>query len=133
MIEKKSSSVKNIQPSFAYLIEKKREKEEFTDSEVRYIVESVLNNTIPSHQLAALIMTIYFQGLSAQETAVLAEEVMLSGEVVDLTNIGKPKISLYCAIRFIAMVQSRIHNISKVCLWKWNHTVCNFCRLTFFT
>lgn len=95
MIEKKSSSVKNIQPSFAYLIEKKREKEEFTDSEVRYIVESVLNNTIPSHQLAALIMTIYFQGLSAQETAVLAEEVMLSGEVVDLTNIGKPKISLY--------------------------------------
>ena len=95
MIEKKASVSKNIQPSFAYLIEKKRESEEFSDSEVRYIVESILNEKIPSHQLAALIMAIYFQGLSAQETAVLTEEMMLSGEVVDLTDVGMPKISLY--------------------------------------
>ena len=95
MIEKKTVTSKNTQPSFAYLIEKKRECEEFSDSEMRYIVESILNGTIPSHQLAALIMAIYFQGLSAQETAVLTEEMMLSGEVVDLTDIGMPKISLY--------------------------------------
>ncbi len=95
MVEKKAAISKNIQPSFAYLIEKKRECEEFSDSEVRYIVESILNNTIPPHQLAALIMAIYFQGLSAQETAVLTEEIMLSGEVVDLTDVGMPKISLY--------------------------------------
>jgi pyrimidine-nucleoside phosphorylase len=94
-MNKKKAAAKGIQPSFAYLIEKKREGEEFTDSEVRYVVESILSNTIPSYQLSALIMAIYFQGLSAQETAVLSEEVMLSGEVVDLTNIGKPKISLY--------------------------------------
>lgn len=95
MIEKKLSSSKNIQPSFAYLIEKKRECEEFSDNEIRYIVESILKKTIPSHQLAALIMAIYFQGLSAQETAVFTEEIMLSGEVVDLTDMGMPKISLY--------------------------------------
>ena len=95
MSEKKITNAKGIQPSFTYLIEKKREREELTDGEVRYIVESILSNTIPSHQLAALIMAIYFQGLSAQETAVLSEEVMLSGEVVDLTKIGQPKISLY--------------------------------------
>lgn len=95
MSEKRGITNKSIQPSFAYLIEKKRESEEFTDAEVRYIVESILNNSIPAHQLAALIMAIYFQGLSAQETAVLTEEIMLSGEVLDLTDIGKPKISLY--------------------------------------
>ncbi len=95
MSAKKSASVKNIQPSFAYLIEKKREREEYTDNEVRYIVDSILEGSIPSHQLAALVMAIYFQGLSAQETAVLSEEMILSGEVVDLTGIGKPKIALY--------------------------------------
>ncbi len=94
MAEKKITS-KNVQPSFAYLIEKKREAEEFTDSEVRYIVESILKEKIPSHQLAALIMAIYFQGLSAQETAVMSDEMMLSGEVVDLTDMGASKISLY--------------------------------------
>ena len=95
MITKKQSLPKSIQPSFAYLIEKKRENEELTDAEVRYIVESVLDGSIPTHQLSALIMAIYFQGLSAQETAVLTEEMILSGEVIDLTDVGRPKISLY--------------------------------------
>lgn len=95
MSDKKTTTAKGIQPSFTYLIEKKREREELADNEVRYLVEAILSNTIPSHQLAALVMAIYFQGLSAQETAVLSEEVMLSGEVVDLTGIGQPKISLY--------------------------------------
>ena len=95
MIRKKAANAKNARPSFAYLIEKKRDREEFTDNEVRYIVESILDKTIPDYQLSALIMAIYFQGLSAQETAVFAEEVMLSGEVVNLSDVGKPKISLY--------------------------------------
>lgn len=95
MVEKKAATSKIMQPSFAYLIEKKCASEEFSDSEVRYIVESILSEKIPNHQLAALIMAIFFRGLSAQETAVLTEEMMLSGEVVDLTDIGKPKISLY--------------------------------------
>ena len=94
MAEKKIT-IKTIQPSFAYLIEKKREAEEFTDSEVRYIVESILKEKIPDYQLAALIMAIYFQGLSAQETAVMSDEMMLSGEVVDSTDMGASKISLY--------------------------------------
>mgnify|MGYP006357149817 FL=1 len=95
MVEKKAATSKIMQPSFAYLIEKKCACEEFSDNEVRYVVESILSEKIPSHQLAALIMAIFFRGLSAQETAVLTEEMMLSGEVVDLTDLGKPKISLY--------------------------------------
>ncbi len=95
MAEKKATVNKIMQPSFAYLIEKKCACEEFSDNEVRYIVESILSEKIPNHQLAALIMAVFFRGLSAQETAVLTEEMMLSGEVVDLTDIGKPKISLY--------------------------------------
>lgn len=89
------SGRKFIKPSFVYLIEKKRDGGEFTDEEIRFIVDSILDEELPDFQLAALTMAIYFQGMSAQETAVLAEEVMLSGEVVDLAKISKPKIDKY--------------------------------------
>lgn len=90
------SSKKFVKPSFSYLVEKKRDAEEFSDDEMRYIVDSILDEEIPQHQLAALLMAIYFQGMSAQETAVFAEEMMISGEVVDLACIAKPKVDRYC-------------------------------------
>ncbi len=86
---------KFIKPSFSYLIEKKRDGGEFTEDEIRYVVDSVLDKEMPDYQMAALGMAIYFQGMSAQETAVFAEEMMLSGEVVDLSRITKPKIAKY--------------------------------------
>lgn len=89
------SSRKFIKPSFAYLIEKKRDGGEFTQEEIRYIVDSIIDKEIPDFQLSALAMAIYFSGMSAQETAILAEEMMYSGEVVDLSRITKPKIDKY--------------------------------------
>src|SRR3954469_19040333 len=84
-----------IKPSFNFLIEKKRDGHEFTQEEIRYIVDSTLDGEMPRHQLAALLMAIYFQQMSAQETAILTEEMMLSGEVIDLSHIAKPKIDKY--------------------------------------
>lgn len=84
-----------IKPSFNSLIEKKRDGQEFTQEEIRYIIDSTLDEEIPKHQLAALLVTIFFQQMSAQETAILTEELMLSGEVIDLSHIAKPKIDKY--------------------------------------
>ncbi len=95
MRKKIVSARKFIKPSFAYLIEKKREGDEFTQEEIRYFVDSVIDKEIPDSQLAALAMAIFFQGMSAQETATMAEEMMLSGEVVDLSRITMPKIDKY--------------------------------------
>ena len=86
---------KFIKPSYAYLIEKKRDGGEFSQEEIRYVVDSLLDKKLPEYQMAALAMAIYFQGMSAQETATLAEEMMLSGEVVDLSKISRPKIDKY--------------------------------------
>lgn len=86
---------KFVKPSFAYLIEKKRDGGEFNHDEIRFVVDSIIDKEMPAHQLAALCMSIYFQNMSAQETATLAEEMMLSGEVVDLSKITKPKIDKY--------------------------------------
>ena len=74
MRKKIISPRKFVKPSFAYLIEKKRDGGEFTQEEIRFIVDSVIDKEMPSHQLAALCSVIYFQGMSAQETAVLSEE-----------------------------------------------------------
>ncbi len=97
MIMKKEivSGRKFIKPSFSYLIEKKRDGGEFTDEEIRFVVDSIFDEEMPDFQMSALAMAIFFQGMSAQETAVFAEEVMLSGEVVDLSKISKPKIDKY--------------------------------------
>jgi pyrimidine-nucleoside phosphorylase len=95
MRKKIVSPRKFVKPSFAYLIEKKRDGGEFTQEEIRYIVDSIIDKDMPPHQLAALCSVIYFQGMSAQETAVLSEEMMLSGEVIDLSRLTRPKIDKY--------------------------------------
>ncbi len=84
-----------IKPSFTSLIEKKRDGQEFNQEEIRFIIDSTLDGEMPQPQLAALLMAIYFQQMSAQETAILTEEMMLSGEVIDLSSIAKPKIDKY--------------------------------------
>jgi pyrimidine-nucleoside phosphorylase len=95
MTKRPLSSRRFIKPSYSYLIEKKRDGGEFTQEEIRFLIDSTLDGEIPQYQLAALTMAIYFQGMSAQETAVLTEEMMLSGEVIDLSRIAKPKIDKY--------------------------------------
>jgi pyrimidine-nucleoside phosphorylase len=95
MRKKIVSPRKFVKPSFAYLIEKKRDGGEFSQDEIRYIVDSIIDKEMPAHQLAALCCVVYFQGMSAQETAILSEEMMLSGEVIDLSRITKPKIDKY--------------------------------------
>jgi pyrimidine-nucleoside phosphorylase len=86
---------KFIKPLFVSLIEKKRDGGEFSQEEIRYIIDSTLDGEMPQHQLSALLMAIYFANMSAQETADLTEEMMLSGEVIDLSHIAKPKIDKY--------------------------------------
>lgn len=93
MSEKLPEPKRTLKPSFAYLIEKKREGGEFTSEEIRHIVDSIMDREMPESQQAALAMAIYFQQMTAQETASFAEEMMLSGEVIDLEKVHLPKIS----------------------------------------
>ncbi|NBS04099.1 MAG: thymidine phosphorylase [Verrucomicrobia bacterium] len=80
-------------PSFTSLIEKKRDGGEFTADEIRQIIDSIMDAEMPEAQQAALAMAIYFKQMSAQETAMLAEELRLSGDVIDLDRLTQPKIA----------------------------------------
>lgn len=86
---------KSLKPSYAYLIEKKCEGGEFTEGEVRSIVDSILDDEMPDYQMAALIMAIFFKDMAAQEMAVFADEMIGTGEIVDLSDITRPKVAKY--------------------------------------
>ncbi len=86
---------KSLKPSYAYLIEKKCEGGEFTEDEVRNIVDSILEDEMPDYQMAALIMAIFFKDMAAQETAVFADEMIGTGETIDLSDITRPKVAKY--------------------------------------
>ncbi|MDR3143729.1 MAG: thymidine phosphorylase [Puniceicoccales bacterium] len=93
--ESTKDQAENLEHSFHLLIEKKRDNEELSEGEIRYLAESILKQRISDTQLAALVMAIYFRGLSLQETSLFTEEMMLSGEIFALPKIARPKIDRY--------------------------------------
>ena len=74
----KAKSDKPSIETFTRLIENKREGNEFTDEEIRTIVDAILDEEMPEYQQAAWVMATFFQGMSAQEIANFTEEMMLS-------------------------------------------------------
>ena len=91
----KAKTEKPTIASFTRLIEKKREGNEYTDEEIRSIVDAILDEEMPEYQQAAWVMTTFFQGMSAQEIANFTEEMMLSGEVIEMMDVSRPKIEKY--------------------------------------
>jgi pyrimidine-nucleoside phosphorylase len=74
------------------LIIKKRDGYPLTDEEISYIVNGYVKGEIPDYQMSALLMAIYFRGMSIQEIVSLTKEMAFSGKVLDLSNIPGIKI-----------------------------------------
>jgi pyrimidine-nucleoside phosphorylase len=67
------------------LIERKRNGEEIPASELREFIAAYVRDDVPDYQAAALLMAVWFRGLSPAETFALTEAMVASGETVDLT------------------------------------------------
>lgn len=70
------------------IIAKKRDGRELTDAEIRYFVNGYTCGEIPDYQASALLMAIYFNGMTENETASLTQYMAMSGDTVDLTYFG---------------------------------------------
>src|ERR1700758_1076845 len=68
----------------AELIERKRNGEEIPASELREFVAAYARDELPDYQVAALLMAVWFRGLSSAETFALTEAMVARGETVDL-------------------------------------------------
>ncbi len=74
------------------LIKKKREGLELSKEEYAFIVNGLVSGKIPDYQLSAFMMAVYFQGMNSEETAILTDLMMRSGELVDLSEIKGIKV-----------------------------------------
>lgn len=69
------------------LILKKREGGELSTEEIDFLVQGTVDGSIPDYQLSALLMAIYFRGMTAKETAELTLAMANSGDTADLSAI----------------------------------------------
>lgn len=70
------------------IIGKKRDKLELTKEEIEYFVKEYTEGNIADYQAAALVMAIYINGMSIEETTNLTLAMAYSGDVLDLSSVG---------------------------------------------
>lgn len=77
------------------IIEKKKNNLELSKEEIEYFVKGLTGDgveIIPKYQISALLMAIYFNSMTSQETAYLTNAMVKSGERVDLSQIKGIKV-----------------------------------------
>ena len=74
------------------IIHKKREGGELTTYEIHFFVQGYTQGEIPDYQASALLMAIFFRGMTQRETAALTLEMARSGDMVDLSSIPGVKV-----------------------------------------
>lgn len=74
------------------IIEHKRDGFELTKEEISFFIKNYVDNKIPDYQASALLMAIYLKGMNDKETALLTEEMRVSGDVWDLSDIPGLKV-----------------------------------------
>lgn len=74
------------------IIMKKRNGGELSKEEIEFFVEGYTKGKIPDYQVSALMMAIYFQKMTENETLHLTMAMAHSGEMLDLTSINGIKV-----------------------------------------
>lgn len=74
------------------IIEKKKCNEELSREEIHFLIDGYTKGSIPDYQMSAFMMAVYFNGMSSLETAILTQEMLHSGDVLDLSAIKGIKV-----------------------------------------
>ena len=74
------------------IIEKKKKNNPLTKEEIDFMVQGYTQGQIPDYQMAAFLMTIYFNGMNYDEIANMTESFVNSGDSVDLSRIHGVKV-----------------------------------------
>ena len=71
------------------LIEKKREKEELTKEEIKFLLNEYLMGNVPDYQMSAFLMATYFNDMTAGELLEFTMTMRDSGDTVEFDDIDK--------------------------------------------
>ena len=70
------------------VIEKKRDGGILTEEEIRFLIDGYCAGQIPDYQISAWLMAVYLRGMTAEETSILTDVMLRSGDIVDLSQFG---------------------------------------------
>ena len=74
------------------LIKKKRDRQELSSDEIRWLIQGYTSGEVADYQMAAFAMAVYFNSMTADELATFTDAMLRSGEVVDLSDSGLPRV-----------------------------------------
>jgi pyrimidine-nucleoside phosphorylase/thymidine phosphorylase len=74
------------------VIRKKRDGGSLSREEIAFFVDGVTSGSLADYQASALLMAIFLNGMSTSETAMLTDAMLHSGELLDFSDIPKPKV-----------------------------------------
>ena len=74
------------------LIRRKRDGQQMPTAAIKEFLAGVSDGSLPDYQAAALLMAIYFQGMSDSELSAWTEAMLRSGRVLDLSSIPGVKV-----------------------------------------
>jgi pyrimidine-nucleoside phosphorylase len=78
--------------SIVELIAKKRDGEALSNDEVARVIQDFTSGAMTDYQMTALLMAIFFRGMTDGETVALTNAMLHSGEVLDLSRIDGKKV-----------------------------------------
>jgi pyrimidine-nucleoside phosphorylase len=70
------------------IIVKKRSGESLTQEEISFLIRGYVDGTIPEYQVSAFLMAVFFAGMTPEETGFLTQEMIASGETIDLSSLN---------------------------------------------
>ena len=74
------------------LIEKKKRNEILTDAEIKFMVDGYVAGEVPDYQMSAMLMVIWFNGMTDHEITELTKVMAHSGDMIDLSAIEGKKV-----------------------------------------
>jgi pyrimidine-nucleoside phosphorylase len=74
------------------IIAKKRDGHDLTRDEIGFIIRGYTSGEVADYQMSALLMAIYLRGMTTEETLALTEAMLHSGEIVDFSDLGRPRV-----------------------------------------
>ena len=74
------------------LIQKKRDGQELSSSEIQWLIEGYVAGTVPDYQMSAFAMAVYFKGMTTREISDLTMNMVKTGQEFDLSAIEGIKV-----------------------------------------
>jgi pyrimidine-nucleoside phosphorylase len=64
------------------ILEKKKKALELSKEEIKWVIDGMMEKTVPDYQITAFLMAIYINGMTKAETAYLTDAMLYSGKTV---------------------------------------------------